>query len=339
MGGMRWGPGIPVRSIATALFQTSYALGSIVAAWTTFGTFCITGSAAWRIPSALQALPSVLQLVGLYFDRAPEAKQFLIKYHTEGNQDDALVHFEFNEIVEALTIEKQNDSGNWLQSYRRFFMLIWCACICQMSGNAFIPYYLSPILTSQMLSWFSALYFATLPNKVGRRKLFLGALISVFICLIAITAGSAKFAKNPMNKSAGYAVVAFLYLFSPAYNLGMNGNLGLYITEIMPFSPRLRGAALFQLSQLCFIMLSVFAVPVGLDSIAWRFYIIFVIWVMIEFIVVYLVFPETKGSTLEGIVLIFDGKYGEELARKLECIDLKAFDEKNDASVVTVERI
>ena len=40
------------RSTATALFNTSYALGSIIAAWTTFGTFRIDNSAAWRIPSA-----------------------------------------------------------------------------------------------------------------------------------------------------------------------------------------------------------------------------------------------------------------------------------------------
>jgi hypothetical protein len=68
-----------------------------------------------------------------------------------------------------------------------------------MSGNAFISYYLSPVLTSvgltsslqqtlinatqQMLSWFSSLYFATLPSKLGRRVLFLGSGVGIFLCL------------------------------------------------------------------------------------------------------------------------------------------------------------
>lgn len=85
------------RTTATALFNTSYALGSIVAGWATFGTFRIHGSAAWRIPSALQCLPSVIQLCGLYFVpesprwliskyRSEEALAFLAKYHAEGEE-------------------------------------------------------------------------------------------------------------------------------------------------------------------------------------------------------------------------------------------------------------
>ena len=87
------------RTTATALFNTPYALGSIVAGWATFGTFRIHGSAAWRIPSALQGLPSVIQLCGLYFvpespcwliskDRSEEALAFLAKYYAEGEESD-----------------------------------------------------------------------------------------------------------------------------------------------------------------------------------------------------------------------------------------------------------
>ncbi|OAL51975.1 lactose permease [Pyrenochaeta sp. DS3sAY3a] len=331
------------RTTATALFQTSYALGSIIAAWTTFGTFRINSSASWRIPSALQALPSVIQLCGIFFvpesprwlisrGRDDDALQMMAKYHAEGDQHDPLVQWEFLEIRSTLAAEK-NANRNALSTYLdflrtrgnrlRFFILIWCACISQMSGNAFISYYLSPILTSvglttslqqtlinatsQMLSWFSALYFATLPAKVGRRKLFLASLICVFICLIAITTGSAIFAENPTNKAAGYAVVVFLYLFSPAYNLGLNGNLGLYITEILPFHLRLPGMAVFQFWTLGFIALSTFAIPVGLQNMGWHFYTIFIAWVVVEFGVVWWLYPETKGPSLEEIALIFDG--------------------------------
>ncbi|KAM0282813.1 hypothetical protein ACHAQH_002817 [Verticillium albo-atrum] len=157
------------RATATALFNTSYALGAIGAAWTTFGTFRIASSASWRILSGMQGLPSIIQLIGLYFvperprwlvskDRNEEALAFLAKYHAAGNDHDPLVQFEYNEIRDALAYERSTDRGSWLQNYleftrtsgnrKRLFRLLWCACTSQMSGNAFISYYLSPVLTS-----------------------------------------------------------------------------------------------------------------------------------------------------------------------------------------------
>ncbi|KAK9482558.1 lactose permease [Lipomyces starkeyi] len=350
------------RTTATALFGTSYALGSIVAAWTTFGTFRINSSASWRVPCVLQGLPSVVQLIGLWFvpesprwlvsrERDEDALNMLAKYHAEGDVNDALVQFEFKEIRETLALDKASDRGNMFLNYwefmrtpgnrLRFFILSWGACISQMSGNAFISYYLSPILTaagltsslqqtlinatSQMLSWFSALYFTTLPGKVGRRKLFLWALAFVFVCLVAITTGSAVFAVNPLNKSAGYAVVAFIYLFSPAYNLGMTGNLVLYTTEILPYNLRLRGMAVYQFWTLAFIALSTFAIPVGLQNMAWKFYTIFIGWVIVEFAVVWWVYPETKGPSLEEICQIFDGVPEKGIVDMEKAAEMKSF--------------
>src|SRR6478736_5496490 len=90
------------RSTATALFLTFYSIGSIIAGWCTFGTFRIDSTASWRIPSALQGLPSVIQLLFVWFvpesprwlvskDRKEEAFALLVKYHAEGNENDPLV--------------------------------------------------------------------------------------------------------------------------------------------------------------------------------------------------------------------------------------------------------
>lgn len=332
------------RSTATALFLTFYSVGSIVAGWCTFGTFRIDGTASWRIPSALQGFPSVIQLLFVWFvpesprwliskGRNEEALAVLAKYHGEGDQNDAVVQFEYAEIQSALSAEHSATDFTIFSflrelvtgpgNRRRLFIMVWAAISSQMSGNAFVSYYLSPILTSvgltsdlqqtlinatnQMLSWFSAVYFATLPAKLGRRTLFLCSLCAMWVVDICITAGSAMFAKDPTNKAASYTVVVFLYLFSPAYNLGFNGNLGLYIPEILPFHLRTKGLSFFYFVQFCFMILSTFAVPIGLENINWRFYTIFVVWVVVEFIGVYLMFPETKGPTLEDIAYIFDG--------------------------------
>lgn len=331
------------RSTATALFLTFYSVGAIVAAWCTFGTFRIDGTASWRIPSALQGFPSLIQLLFVWFvpesprwlvskGRIEEALSFLITYHGEGNPNDPVALFEYREITATLEEEKIAARNTILGSAHEFvtgsgnrkrvFIMVWAAICSQMSGNAFVSYYLSPILksvglttdvqqtlinaTTQMLSWFSALYFATLPAKLGRRTMFLWSIVFMWVTVICITAGSAVFAQDKNNKAAAIAVVVFLYLFSPAYNFGFNGNLGLYIPEILPYHLRTRGLAFFYFVQTCFMILSTFATPIGLETITWRFYIVFVVWLMVEFVGIWLGFPETKGPSLEDIAYIFD---------------------------------
>jgi MFS family permease len=249
------------------------------------------------------------------------------------NRNDPVVCFEYSEITMTLETENEESQHKLMELFstpgnrKRVGIMIWAAICSQMSGNAFVSYYLSPVLTSvglktdleqtlinatsQMLSWFSALYFATLPEKLGRRTLFLWSLSLMCVVDVAITAGSAEFARNDDNKAAGYVVVVFLYLFSPAYNLGFNGNLGLYIPEILPYHLRTLGLSFFYFVQFCFMILSNFAVPVGLENIQWRLYPIFVAWVIVEFVGVYFLFPETRGPSLEEIAGIFDGPWAK----------------------------
>lgn len=359
------------RTTATAFFLTSWAFGAIVAGWTTFGTFRLNSSAAWRIPSGLQGFPALLQLIGVWWvpesprwlmskGKHEEAWQTIVKYHAEGDETDPLAIFEFAEIKEAIAVQESralevSPLQRLLSLFRtpgnrkRTAIMIWAACCSQQSGNAFVSYYLSPILksvgltsdlqqtlinaTSSIFSWCTALYFATLPARVGRRTLFLASLVAMWVVVISITTGSAMFAKNPNNKAAGYTVVVMLYLFSPAYNCGFNGNLGLYIPEILPYNLRTTGLAFFYFVQTCWAILAQFATPLGLDSLKWKYYIIFVVWIMVEFVGVYFLFPETKGPSLEDIAFIFDGKDGQQ--RHL--VDEETLVQKVDAVAVQRE--
>lgn len=87
------------------------------ASWTTFGTAYIDSTWSWRIPSALQGVPSLLQVIFLLF--APESPRWLISkgreeeglnvlayYHADGNTEDPMVQFEFEEIKAALELDR-----------------------------------------------------------------------------------------------------------------------------------------------------------------------------------------------------------------------------------------
>lgn len=56
------------RAIFTTIYNSTWYFGSIIASWLTYGTFKIAGSPwAWRIPSMVQAAPSVVQLMAIWY--------------------------------------------------------------------------------------------------------------------------------------------------------------------------------------------------------------------------------------------------------------------------------
>ncbi|KAE9402008.1 hypothetical protein BT96DRAFT_937465 [Gymnopus androsaceus JB14] len=76
---------------------------------------------SWRIPSAMQGLPSLVQICLVWFSpesprwliskgREEQALQTLAYYHADGNIDDPLVRYEFNEIKAALEFDRHGFS-------------------------------------------------------------------------------------------------------------------------------------------------------------------------------------------------------------------------------------
>ncbi len=47
--------------------------------------------------------------------------------------------------------------------------------------------------------------------------------------------------------------------------------------------------------------------PIGLARFGWKFYFFYVAWIIVEFVVVYLACPETKGTSLEDVALVLEG--------------------------------
>lgn len=142
------------RQVATSLFQTTWYLGAILAAWTTFGTFAIPSTWAWRIPSLLQAAPALIQSVGILFvpesprwliakGKGEEAKAILVKYHVNGREDDPFVELEYKEMKNTIEREmaietKWKDLIATPGNRRRLLLIIMLGCFYQWSGNGLI---------------------------------------------------------------------------------------------------------------------------------------------------------------------------------------------------------
>lgn len=70
---------------------------------------------------------------------------------------------------------------------------------------------------------------------------------------------------------------------------------------------RAKGISLFWLITGLAGAFNTYVNPIGLKAFGWKFYFFYVVWIAVEFAVVYWQCPETKGTSLEDVALIIDG--------------------------------
>ncbi|KAL2849645.1 general substrate transporter [Aspergillus pseudodeflectus] len=340
------------RGIITAIYNTSWYLGSIVAAWTTYGTFRIPNSWSWRIPSLLQALPSLIQLALIYLvpesprwlmanNRPEEARRVLCRYHGGSEHPNELVRAELEEIAEALEAERSQQSASYMHFIRtpanrhRLLICFSLGFIIQWCGNGLVSYYLVPVLNNigitdpemqnvingvlQIFNYITAVGAAFFVDRVGRRTLFLVSTAGVTLAFVIWTAVSAVNEQQHLeNKGLGIGVVIMIFVFFFFYNIAMNPVPMAYLLEILPFTLRAKGLTIFNFAQYGSSIFNGFANPVALEAIGWKYYIVFTVLAAVWFIFIWFVFPETKGMSLEEVAVVFDGRPNEEVEGKLE---------------------
>lgn len=142
------------RQVVTSLYQTTWYFGAILAAWTTFGTFAMPNEWAWRIPSLLQAAPALVQILGVFFvpesprwliaqGRGGEARQILVKYHADGDDNSELVDISYLAMKTVIEAEMTNELS-WKAFFaskgnrRRVFLLVMLGLFSQWSGNGLV---------------------------------------------------------------------------------------------------------------------------------------------------------------------------------------------------------
>jgi hypothetical protein len=212
----------------------------------------------------------------------------LAQYHANGDQHDPLVQYEFAEIINAIRVESSAPTGTSYRTFvsnkgnrRRLWILISLGFGSQWVGMGVISYYFAAIMRTvgivipaqqaglngglQIWNWLLAVLGALLVEKLGRRPLWLTSTAGLLVNLVIITACSATYASTG-SVAAGYAVVAFLFLFSGFFSIAVSRNPPCHLViiytyssslqytpmcysypiEIMPFSLRARGHALSQ---------------------------------------------------------------------------------------------
>lgn len=191
------------------------------------------------------------------------------------------------------------------------------------SGIGVITYYLTLVLNSvgitavasqtlingllQILNFVTAVGSGLLVDRLGRRTLFLTSASGMLVCFTIWTALSARFAitKDP---EVGKGVLAFIFTFSFFFQIAFSPLIMAYVVEIWPYTLRGRGLTSSLATTYAALLIGQFVTPIGLSTIAWKYYILFCVLLGILLPVIWFIFPETRGRTLEEINEVFEGK-------------------------------
>ncbi|KAL4860603.1 general substrate transporter [Aspergillus spectabilis] len=316
------------RGTVLSYFPTAWYIGSIIAAWTTFGrigTRHINNSWSWRVPSLLQAGLALIQIfLIVFFPESPrwlishglgaEAKAFLTKYHANGDENSPVLELEYSETKDANLqgLEyKRREAGRTLSR-----LLLTGGDLSLppfvFSGNGLVQYYLHSVLLSTgitstatqttingclaIYNFVIAIIASLFVEKVGRRKLFLISTAGMFVAFILWTTFAAPHAAAPL----GHRVLVSIFLSNGAYDIGWTPLWG-YPAELLPFEVRAHGVAYMTGVMHISGFFSTFVNPVGLENIGWRYYIVYIVYTGLEFLAVWYFFVETRGFTLEEI--------------------------------------
>jgi MFS transporter, SP family, arabinose:H+ symporter len=307
-----------IRGRMTALFQFNVISGILIAYVSNF-LLREAGAEPWRWMLGVAGIPAFLFLAMLF--AIPESPRFLIKIGKISGARTILEKIELESVeeeIEEIKLSVSMSEGSKQTLFSRFYIkpisvAFLVAMFNQFSGINAILYYAPRIFELSGLtnsdSMFQSILIGvtngiftilglTLIDRAGRKKLLITGSVGMSVCLglVAKTFYTQNF--------SGYGLLIYLLIYIMFFAFSTGAVIWVLIAEIFPNNVRGKGQSFGSFTHWFFAALITFLFPV-IEKLSQfgvgHAFMFFSVMMLVQVIVVWKYFPETKGRTLEEL--------------------------------------
>lgn len=299
------------RGALVGLFQFNIVLGILLAYVSNFAVASlVTGEDVWRWKLGVAALPALVFLLLLF--AIPQSARWLA---AKGRVEEATASLDKLGVANATSmIEEFKAAGaktsarlSWSQHKKPIIFAILLAMFNQLTGINAILYYLNDIFAAagfdrissdgQAIAVGAANLIATVIgmsfiDKAGRKTLLIAGAAGVTVALSGVAAIMAT------GQGQQY-LLWMLLLFIVSFAFSQGAVIWVYLSEIFPTPVRATGQSLGSATHWVMNALIAAAFPVIAAQTKALPFVFFAICTLIQLVVVWKLFPETKGVELE----------------------------------------
>lgn len=362
--------------VVVGIFITS---GIALAGWVNVGLSHVDErEIAWRLPLALPLIfTSMLLTFTMFFPESPrwliskgriaEARQSMIELNSGRHAEPESIDAEISLILSLVQTDSAQPELGFRDFFRcgpqrlfyRLFLAVAVNFCAQMTGANVISYYGTRIfkqslhmpdseaalLNAGVLTWkivAAASAFLTV-DRLGRKPLFMIACGGMSLSMAGLAGTAWAINNGPNSFGASVGATFFLFLYMAFFPLGFVGANFLYGAEIAPQALRIHLASVGTATHWLFNFVIAEITPVAFVTITWRYYIVYAVIGAVSIPLVYFLFPETKGLSLEDMDRLFSdpARFWQvpSYARKLKSSTAAEIENEGKVVAETVEKV